>query len=126
VMVILAFAMAAPALSVTRPLIPPLVKVSCARPSPEKQRRMAADASRDNALALNGLTRFMINPPEIEESLSVSRAAQVCLLFESPRQAPHLLNRFVDESRKKREQKKRIPTNKGGDGNLESLQINLC
>jgi hypothetical protein len=74
---------------------------------------MAADASRDIALALNGLTRFMINPPEIEESLSVSRAAQVCLLLESPRQAPRFLNRFVIESRKKREPKKCIPTKKG-------------
>jgi hypothetical protein len=42
----------------------------------------------------------MINPPDIEESPSVSRAALVRLLFESPRQATYLLNRFVDESRK--------------------------
>src|SRR5882672_4453444 len=105
-MVTLALAMAAPLLSITRPLIMPLVKVSCARPSPEEQRRMAADASRDITLALNGLSRFMINPPDIEETLSVSRAARVCLLFESPRQTPHLLNRFVNESRKKRKSTK--------------------
>src|SRR5262249_34272010 len=106
-MVILAFAMAAPALSVTRPLIPPLVNASCARTSAEEQSRMAKEASRETAPALNGLTRFMINPPEVEKSLGAGRAARLCLLFESPSQTAHPLNRFDDESRKKRKSAKR-------------------
>src|SRR5262249_37412160 len=107
VMVTLAFAMAAPALSVMRPLIPPLVAMSCARTSAEEQSRMAKEASRETAPALNGLTRFMINPPGIEKSLGAGRAARLCLLFESPRQTAPPLNRFVNESRKKRKSVKR-------------------
>jgi hypothetical protein len=74
-------------------------------PSPDEQRRITADASTDTKLALNGLTRFMINPPDIQEPLGLSRAARVCLFFEASDTAPHLLNRFVNESRKKRELK---------------------
>src|SRR5215475_3683764 len=101
-MVILAFAMAAPALSVTRPLIPPLVAMSCASPSAEQQSRIAKEASRETAPALNGLTRFMINPPEVEKSLGAGRAARLFLFFEWPCLTAHLLNRFVNKSQKKR------------------------
>src|SRR5215510_12835383 len=114
----LAFAMAAPALSVTRPLIPPLVAMSCASPSAEEQSRMAKEASRETAPALNGLTRFMINPPEVEKSLGAGRAARLCLLFESLCQTAHPLNRFVNESRKKRKPQK-------GESKLESIRIKL-
>jgi hypothetical protein len=68
---------------------------------------MAKEASKEIAPVLNGLTRFMINPPEIEKSLGAGRAALLCLLFESPSQTAHPLNRFVDESRNKRKSAKR-------------------
>src|SRR5262245_52239479 len=118
-MVILAFAMAAPALSVTRPLIPPLVAISCAKPDPDEHRRMTTEASRDIALVPKGLTRFMINPPDIEKSLSVNRAAQVLFISERPCRGPYLLNRLVNESRKK------VCPGKGGSKNSNQLRCKL-
>ena len=81
--------------------------MSCARPSAEEQSRIAKEASKGIAPALKGLTRFMINHPEIEKSLGAGRAALLFLLFESPSQTAHPLNRFVDESRKKRKSAKK-------------------
>jgi len=79
---------------------------------------MAKEASKEIAPVLNGLTRFMVNPPEIEKSLGAGRAALLCLLFESPSQTAHPLNRFVDESRKNVSQQK-------GEAKLGSIKIKL-